>query len=80
MSIAAQISRRKDKRAIYLQLQYNNAITLIGLLSSKLGAVHQGCAVDVLARIEYVNMYGYVLVCIVACIFARIGMYEHGTY
>ena len=36
---------------------------------------HQGCAMDVLARIESVNMYWYVWVCILACILVRIGMY-----
>ena len=42
--------------------------------------VHQGCAMDVLARIESVNMYWYVWVCILACILVRIGMYQLGTY
>ena len=41
---------------------------------------HQGSAMDVLARIESVNMCWYILVCILACIFVRIGMYEPGTY
>ena len=41
---------------------------------------HQGCAMDVLARIESVNMYWYVWVCILACILVRIGMYQLGTY
>ena len=43
-------------------------------------AHHQGCAMVVLARIESVNMYWYVWVCILACIFVRIGMYQLGTY
>ena len=41
---------------------------------------HQGSAMDVLARIESVNMYWYVWVCIWACILVRIGMYKAGTY
>jgi len=42
--------------------------------------VHQGSAMDVLARIESVKMYWYVWVCILACILVRIGMYQLGTY
>ncbi len=42
--------------------------------------LHQGSAMHVLARIESVNMYWYVLVCIVACILVRIGMFEPDTY
>ena len=53
-----------------LQLQYQ----------PKLQDIHQGCAMDVLARIESVNMYWYVWVCILACIWVRIGMYQLGTY
>ena len=49
-------------------------------LGRALSETHQGCAMDVLARIESVNMYWYVWVCILACILVRIGMYQLGTY